>query len=197
MTNKIDLLPILREFANEIARGNIEIYNEASIQYELAIVLREKISNYKVQLERNIGYFGLNKTHFLKKEMDIVVFEPNKNEKYCIELKFPTGGQYPEQMFSACKDIKFLEQLMISGFKTSYFMMFAYDPLFYVDKGESGIYLKFRKEKVIENKIRKPTGRKDKVLSFNGSYRIKWEVIRNNLKYFIVKVYPYMQACGR
>jgi hypothetical protein len=185
----MDLLPMFEEFAIKIATGDIEIYNEASIQYELAILLREKLVNtYKVQLERNIEHFGLNKTRFLKREMDIVVLTPDNNEKHCIELKYPTQGQYPEQMFSACKDVKFLEQLIISGFDTSYFMMFAQDQPFYTNKGDYGIYLKFRKQKVIEGEIRKPTGKKDQVLSFNGTHAIDWKTIKNNLKYFVVPV---------
>jgi len=63
--------------------------------------------------------------------MDIVIYTPDKIEKYCIELKFSTNGQYPEQMFSVCKDVKFLEQLMKSGFTGCYFMMFTNDKLFW------------------------------------------------------------------
>ena len=187
--DKMDIFPILQEFARNIAIENIEIYNEASIQYELAIFLRKTIGGtYKIQLERNISYFGLNKSHVLKKEMDIVIFKQNKEEIHCIELKYPRQGQYPEQMFSACKDVKFLEQLVNSGFNTSYFMMFADDPLFYIEKGDSGIYRMFRKEKVIKNNIRKPTGRKDQVLSIDGVYNIYWTRITDKLKYFIIKV---------
>ena len=92
--------------------------------------------------------------------MDIVVY--NKTEKHCIELKFPTQGQYPEQMFSSCKDVRFLEQLVDLGFDNCYFIMFADDPLFYNNKGESGIYRMFRKEKEIRNIVTKPTGKKIK-----------------------------------
>lgn len=41
--------------------------------------------------------------------MDIVIY--NESEKYAIELKYPQNGQYPEQMFSCVKDIKFMEEL--------------------------------------------------------------------------------------
>jgi hypothetical protein len=112
----LDLLPYFKEFTDKIVRGKIEIYNEASIQYELAIYLRGILDNgYKIQLERNIKYFNLY-GDYIKKEMDIVIFTPDKKEKQCVELKYPTQGQYPEQMFSACRDIKFLEQLTKSGF---------------------------------------------------------------------------------
>jgi len=101
----MNLLPHLKEFADEIAEEKIGIYNEASIQYEMAIYLRGRLDNrYKIQLERNINHFNLERGDYIKKEMDIVVFSLDKKEKQCIELKFPIQGQYPEQMFSACKE---------------------------------------------------------------------------------------------
>jgi len=186
----IDLVRHLKKFVEEISADRVEIYNEASIQYELAIYLREHLGNrYKIQLERNICYFNVDKQGFLKKEMDIVLFTPDKKEKHCIELKFPTNGQYPEQMFSACKDVRFLEELVNVGFDTCYFMMFAEDPIFYTKReNEYGIYKIFREERLIKGEVRKPTGKKDKVLHFEKEYKIKWFDIKNNLKYFIIEV---------
>lgn len=185
----MEMLPHLKEFANEISRGRIEIYNEASIQYELAIHLRARLGNeYKIQLERNIKYFNLYSGDYLKREMDIVVFTPDKKEKHCVELKFPTQGQYPEQMFSACKDVKLLEQLIKSGFSDCYFMMFADNPLFYITRGSDGIYKIFRNEKLIRREVRKPTGKKDEVLHFEGEYKIEWQTIKDDLKFFVIEV---------
>ncbi|WML29353.1 hypothetical protein RCG24_15465 [Neobacillus sp. OS1-32] len=96
----MDLQAQLVGFMNMVSDGTIEIYNEFSIQFKLAIFLRANLPiDYKIQLERNINYFGLDKEHFLKKEMDIVVFNPATEEKHCSEIKYPTNGQYPEQMF--------------------------------------------------------------------------------------------------
>lgn len=184
----MDILRYLKEFVNMIPTG-IEIYNEASIQYELAFYLRSILANkYKIQLERNIDFFKLPKGKYPKKEMDIVVFTPDMKEKHCVELKFPTQGQYPEQMFSACRDIKFLEQLVKSGFNECYFMMFADDPLFYANRGNDGIYKMFRKEKLVKGKIRKPTGKKDEILHIVGEYKIEWETLEGDLKSFIIEV---------
>lgn len=91
-------------------------------------------------------------------------------------------------MFSACKDIAFLQQLVESGFNECYFMMFANDPLFYSDKGDDGIYRMFRKEKLIKGEIRKPTGKKDEILHIDGEYKIKWETLESSLKFFIIEV---------
>lgn len=33
------------------------------------------------------------------------------DEIYAIELKYPKNGQYPEQMYSFIKDIKFMQQV--------------------------------------------------------------------------------------
>lgn len=189
MRDITDFFHLLEEFASELSKNNVEIYNEDSVKHELAFFLRGKLDKkFKIQLERNIAYFGLNKNQFLKKEMDIVVYTPDQNEKHCIELKYPTKGQYPEQMFSSCKDVRFLEQLVDSGFNTSYFMMFADDSIFYMNKGDSGIYRMFRKEKIIRNTVRKPTGKKNQVFTFHGSYKIDWKDIKNKLKYFVIKV---------
>jgi len=185
----MDLLLALEEFANEISRGHIEIYNEASIQCELAVYLRGRLGDrHKIQLERNIDCFNVDRDRFLNKEMDIVVFDVDRKEKHCIELKFPTQGQHPEQMFSACKDVRFLEQLIQSGFGDCYFMMFADDHLFYVDKGDDGIYRLFRKEKLISGEVRKPTGKRDEVLHFDREHKIEWRTLENNLKYFVIEL---------
>jgi hypothetical protein len=67
--------------------------------------------------------------------------------------------------------------------------MFAEDPIFYSNVGDSGIYLSFRKEKLIRNVIVKPTGpARDETLCFKGTYPIKWKTIVNRLKYFVIEV---------
>ena len=185
----MDIYNLVQEFIKLISNKQIEIYNEASIQYELAIFLRQKLPDHKIQLERNISFFELDKSKFEKKEMDIVIFDKQKKEKLAIELKFPTNGQYPEQMFSFIKDIKFLEELKENGFKTNLFVAFANDKNFWNSKGEKGtIYYLFRNIKKLYGHIQKPTGKKDKTISLKDSYEINWKNIQEDLKYFIVKV---------
>ena len=91
-------------------------------------------------------------------------------------------------MFSACKDVKFLEQLTQAGFGSSHFIMFADDPLFYNDTGDEGIYSMFRRDNVIKGEIRKPTGSKDQLLRIDGEYHIRWQPIMGRLKYFVIEV---------
>lgn len=93
-----------------IRDNEFEIYNEFSLQHELGIYFRGVLNkNYKVQFERNVSYFNISKT--IKKEMDIVIFNHDKSEKYYIELKYLINGQIPKQTFKICKDLKFLEQI--------------------------------------------------------------------------------------
>lgn len=187
------ILQHLEQFVSAVSQGKIEIYNEASVQFELAIYLRKQLGDkYKVQLERNIKYFNLNGEDYEKKEMDIVIFAPDKTERSCVELKFPIQGQFPEQMFKACTDIKFLEQLTTkAGFISCYFMMFANQRPFWCGRSEEPIYRKFRVNKIIEGVVTKPTGKeRDKTLRFEGTYKIDWQDIlpKEKLKYFIVEM---------
>lgn len=60
-----------------------------------------------------------------------------------LELKYPRNGQVPESMFSFCKDIAFLEQLVLSGFQSAYFLAVADHKHFYAG-ASTGIYGHFR-----------------------------------------------------
>jgi len=161
-------------FFEEIGDGEIEVYNEFSLQHELGIYLRKeslKYGKYKVQFEKNsldvLGYekpfpqnelekrFGNKKIR--KKEIDIVIVEEksdsDKNLIVSIELKYPRNGQVPESMYSFVKDLRFLEGLTKKGdqnekcFDKGYFICVVDDPLFYEIKyKKDGIYKYFRNE---------------------------------------------------
>ena len=101
---------VLTEFKERLNLDSIEIYNEASVQSELEVIIRELLSaDYALSFERNISTLGLDKAEFLKKKMDLCVSSVNGNSKHCIQIKYPTNGQCPEQMYESCKDISFLE----------------------------------------------------------------------------------------
>lgn len=185
----LSLRPYIAEFARDISSDTVEVYNEFSVQFELAMFLRSHLaSRFSVQLERNIGYFNLEKATFIKREMDIVVFSQSPIERHCIEIKFPLQGQYPEQMFSACKDVRFLEQLVESGFNSGCFLMLANEAGFYGDRGPTGIYQMFRAEKLTQGMVQKPTGSRDEVLHLSGNYRIEWQPLFASLRYFVIEV---------
>lgn len=171
------------------ASCEIEIYNEASVKYELAYLLRKILGkSWKIYLERNVEDFGLRKKNFLKKEMDISLVEGKDGSHHCIELKYPRSGQYPEQMFKVCEDIRFLEQLREAGFGRCYFLMFCDDSNFFRPVGGSQIYDLFRRKRKLYGRVLKPTGRKNRVVDLDGTYIIDWKELKGELKYFFVRV---------
>ncbi len=184
--NNLNLKKLIESFWKYYKENSIEIYNEFSLQHELGIFLRNKLPNYKVQFERNINYF-YNHENTIKKEMDIVIFSQDYKEKYAIELKYPKNGQYPEQMFSFIKDIKFMEQLKELGFNRTYVMTVVDDHNFYSGQYGDNIYKFFRGNETIHGIISKPTGSKDEKIEINGEYIIYWSGI-DNYKYYLVEI---------
>lgn len=179
---------IIASFADEVRGGKVEIYNEFSLQHEFGIFLRTLLSGKKVQFERNISFFGLNKDGFEKREIDIVVFDDNNSHQpeTAIELKFPRNGQYPETMFSICKDIAFTEQLKRNCFTGAYAVIFADDHNFYEGKPE-GIYGYFRDGKTLTGTITKPTGKRDTSVTICGSYSVQWHSVTGTLRYALIE----------
>ena len=184
------LAQLIGPFAKSIASGRTEIYNEFSLQHELGVFLRGTLADHRVQFERNVAFFFSSTQSFTKREIDISIFSPDKSElTYAIELKYPRNGQYPEQMFSFCKDIAFAEELHNAGFCATGLVVFADDRLFYSGPSE-GIYGYFRGGRTIQGRIKKPTGRKDAETWVRGSYSVKWNPVLDALKYAVIEVLP-------
>lgn len=184
----MDLKELIKNFWDYQKKNNIELYNEISFQHELGIYLRNNLPNYKIQFERNISYFFNNVKDTKKKEIDIVIFKDDFSEKYAIELKYPKNGQYPEQMFSFIKDIKFMEQARCLGFDKTFVMTLVDDRLFYDGNDVSGIYSFFRSGKTIQGTITKPTGKKDDVIVLLGQYRINWQRLNLDCRYYLIEI---------
>jgi hypothetical protein len=180
------MIRTIESFIDTIKARKVDVYNEFSLQHELGIFLRSKLPALNVQFERNVSYF-FPTGQFIKKEIDISIFAADKLElHYAIELKFPRNGQYPEQMFSFCKDILFAEQLKRSGFKQAFLMILADDPLFYSGNGK-GIYQHFRQGKTLRGSVQKPTGIKDSTIKLKGSYQVNWTDVFGNLKWTLIE----------
>jgi hypothetical protein len=178
----------LQFFIDAIRQGSVEVYNEFSLQHELGVFLRQRRTDCLVQFERNVSHFGLKKAAFEKKEIDIAVTDRATGRRLCaVELKYPRNGQVPETMFSFCKDIAFLEQLVESGFECGLFLAVADDPLFYSGR-EDGIYGLFRSGRAISGVITKPTGKKDHEVSIRGAYRAAWADVAGPTKFCIVQI---------
>ena len=177
---------IIDNFASKIAKGKTEIYNEASIQYELAIFLREVIPNYKIQLERNVTHFKLAKSKFVKREIDIVIFNKTERKKFAIEIKSPLT-QETDQMYKFCEDIKFLEQLKESGFTNTFFLAITPNSRFWTGSSHpSPLNQKFRKEKQLYGTITHP--RQNVKVILKGRHKINWLTIDNSTRYFVVRI---------
>lgn len=180
---------ICSNFFSQISSGKVEIYNEFSLQHELGFYLRSIIDpKYKIQFERPVDFFGIHNANMVKKEIDISIYSPESLEKSAIELKYPRNGQHPEQIFHACIDICFLEQLRKSNFRKCWFIIVVEDPLFYSHGDRSGIYRFFRAGIPIHGRILKPTGAKDREIEITGHYTISWNDIDSNRKYAVVEI---------
>jgi hypothetical protein len=200
---KSELAKRIEEFIEFVSNNNIEIYNEFSLQHELGIFFRNKLPDFLVQFERNVNYFFeanvVDEAQFTKREMDIAVFTKVEDKfelKYAIELKFPRNGQYPEQMFSCCKDIAFLEELKKHGFAATALLIFAEDKLFYGrgsnDKDKIYEYFRTYQQKDVtplEGDIYKPTGPdKDRLkVNIKGKYPVNWVDINDQRKYAFIE----------
>ena len=188
MKDTINFKEYFKNFFLLVKKGEVEIYNEFSLQHELGVYLRPEIPDLKVQFERPVSFFGLNKEDLEKKETDISVYSEDHSTKYVIELKYPRNGQHPEQMFSVCKDICFCEQLHQKGFVNCFSIIVVDDPLFYEGEKKTGIYQHFRSDVPVHGEIRKPTGKKDCSFKIKGSYPVIWESLKNNIKYAVVEI---------
>ena len=172
-----------------VARDEVEIYNEFSLQHEIGIHLRAALGGrFNVQFERPTDYFDISgRTE--KREIDISVFSEDRLIKAALELKFPRSGQYPEQMFSACRDLALLEDLVRAGFAFGLFVIVAEDPLFYRGAGNGVLYAAFRSASPLTGTLRKPTGAKDRTVHLAGNYSIRWQGA-SDLRYSVVTVNP-------
>ena len=175
-------------FIELIADSPSDIYNEFSLQHEFGIYLRNRFPDYKVQFERNVDFFFPGKkSSFTKKEIDISVFSPDRSElRWAIELKYPKNGQYPETMFSFCKDIAFAEELKSEGFSQTGVLILASDPLFYSGSA-NGIYGLFRGGQTIHGPVQKPTGNRDITFDIRGTYDVAWREVSAPLMYTAIE----------
>ncbi len=197
----------IKQFVEQVKSGEVEVYNEFSLQHEIGIFLRETFKRQsnetkKVQFERNVSFFKQNKNLFIKKEMDICIFESPKETPYetvdpqkthceVVELKFPRNLQYPKQMFSFCIDIVFLEQLLKAGFKKASLVIFTDKKPFYEGFRDDSIYPYFRKGKPLTGHIPIPIKetKKSKIqeVDIEGTYQVEWHPIMGKLKYAIIE----------
>ena len=189
------MLTTIQEWIGEFFAGAIDpaeyIYNEASFQHELALYIRSRLPNkWRLYMERPASMLRTAAVGLTKKEIDLAVVDLTDDAVVAVELKCPRRGQHPEQMFKACQDIEFLEQLNRAGFAGGIFAMHVNDPLFYERGIKEGIYGAFRGEGVLHGRIRKPTGARDAAATLHGTYSPYWNVGSGTHRYWIHAVLP-------
>ena len=193
-----NLIQTLENFWAYRDTKKLDIYNEFSLQFELGIYLRNIYHpKYKVEFERNVRYFISPHHTTTKHEIDLVIYDNNKKEKYAIELKCPKNGKIPENMFSFIEDIKFCEELKNLGFNNTYVMTMVDDCTYYSNKNKrnlttSGIYSYFRGNTTIQGNVSKPTGNNNTSIKINNSYNISWKHTNNNYNnqemYYLIEI---------
>jgi len=180
------MIRTIKKFVEGVKRGQIEIYNEFSLQHELGILIRSEFPDHKVEFGRNVSYF-FRTGKFVKKEIDLAVFSPDKSIlHHAIQLRFPRSMQYLRQMFGFCEDILFLEQLKKSGFKQASLVIFTMDPLLYSGDAD-GLCASFREKKRLHGSVQRTTGTKIDTIELSGSYEVQWNTVFNGLKYTVIE----------
>jgi hypothetical protein len=184
----LDLTVHTQAFLDAAARGEVEFYNEFSLQHELGLFLRERLRpSYRVEFERPSTHFGIQE-RLTKREIDIAIIKPDHTEVYAIELKFPRSGAHPEQMFKCVEDIAFVEDLCARGFLAGAVLVLADDPLYHSAGSTDGIYGHFRAEVPLEGDVDKPTGQRNEIIRLRGVHVVRWTQIAESLFAALVPV---------
>jgi hypothetical protein len=161
-------------------------YLEATFQFKLLLELAAIYDKEILMPERSIQYYQLQ--GLTKKEIDIVV---EHDKRTAFELKMPMNGQVPEQMFKFIEDIQFLEELKASGvFAQCFLIVVTNEPNFWQGNKNDGIYSAFRNGGILTGQIFKPTGDDKNTVyhQLDGEYKITWNTLSNNFRYFVVEV---------
>lgn len=188
MSLQIDLM--IADFSRDVGRGAIVIYNKASLQFELGCFLRSRLTNCKVEVERNVTRIKHLKGYFEKREIDIAIRSSSGQLLSVIELMYPRNDLYPESMFGFCKEIAFLEQLVRDkeGFQSGYFLAFTDGKLFYSGKKTDGIFGLFRDSRPITGTIDKPKKVRGSEVTIAGEYVASWKPVVGDTRYCLIPI---------
>ena len=184
---KLDIEQLIKEFLLSNNLNFSEIDNEYSLQFELAYFLRNRLENCTVTVEKKVTIKEL--TH----RLDIYI-KNEDNKEYAIELKFPTNGEVPIQMYNFIKDIQVMEDLKyLHNYKSTYVLLLTEDKKFFTKNNKrltiNGIYKYFRTDIVLDTKIEPiviPVG-KDKgkdIINLRNKYSIEFQKLDNDNKDF-------------
>ena len=198
-------------FEKEIKTKNLKLYNEAGLQYELALYLRHELEGATILLEYPVTSeftAELNsdyekKTKFVKKEIDL--FIEHEDERVVIELKFPrsTTG-FPGVIYNAAKDVKFGDQIVKSGRANRFITTFITDHKSVGNKNTNHIYNLFNSDtpsiRTIKIDNNYPKFMKDyPPIDLNkDKFEIDWKALSHNdknFKYYIISSDSKQTSC--
>lgn len=183
----------INKFFELIDKGEIEVYNEASVQFELGWYLKKKFPNSKISLERNISHLKFDKSEFEKSETDILFTDTLNHSHSIIELKAPINQDQvrPVTVFEWIRDLKFLEELTKKGI--SCFSIFITDNNGYLksNRKTGKLLTDFRNKKIYgEYQKHVKSSKKNKKIFINNTYQFEWKDIGKGLFYFIAEPEP-------
>lgn len=174
--NVNDVVSSVESFFRDCGTRDIAFRNEAELQHELGYWLRTDLQGKtSIYFERPAAAFIRQARGLVKREIDLVASPVDGSWQCAIELKCPRSGRVPETMFEACRDLKFLEQLVAVGFEAGLFAMHVVDATFFEAALQTGIYAFFRANAPLTGRITKPTGKKDNWFVLDGSYLVHWQ----------------------
>ena len=119
------------ETEKDSKKKEVNLYNEAGLQYELALYLgtdEDLCSEIEIFLEYPVTKLKPRALDFdfIKKEIDI--FIKHKDERVVIELKFPrSNAGFPGVIYNAVKDVRFGEQIIDKGKADRFITIFITD----------------------------------------------------------------------
>tara|TARA_B100000902_G_scaffold19496_1_gene23359 strand:+ start:343 stop:990 length:648 start_codon:yes stop_codon:yes gene_type:complete len=212
----IKVKEIINQFFSEQLKKDLKfIRNEASLQHELALYIRnafEKAGNTpkaRVLLELPVQYLtkplenisdvsqNKDKDDWIKKEIDIVVYDGKKN--YVIELKFVRkGAGLPKQLYHAIEDVIFCEQMVAHKKADNFFAIFLTDHsniikgtntnhiYSFFNKGSNLEKPSIKTFKISELENHPAFMKEDKKLELKEEYTIDWRDADQGYKYYII-----------
>jgi hypothetical protein len=188
---------VIKKFIEYAKNNRLEIYNEFSLQFELAFYLRKVLGkNFKIQLERNTSFLNLQ-CDLIKKEIDILLFKDIRalNEVFIVELKtvIDQSRARPITVFNWIKDLKFLEQLKSAGVGGCYSLFVTNNDLLISNSKRANttsiLLPDFRKGKIqgtYSSHSKSP--KKGESICLSSEYTYKWEEFVNGQKFFLLDV---------
>lgn len=167
------------------------IYNERSLQLELALFLRNR--GHKVEFERPFEVKPLpGSTRASKRDLDLLI--SSGRGQTAVELKVPLAGRVPETMYDFCADLAFLEGLIRAGYVETGLALLVTNNRQFWQGTPTGIYEAFRRPGAkLAGRVVKPTGGENSAVKLSGIYDLagSWSNLANaqllaNARYLLV-----------